>query len=90
MENKSTNARNAEAQAFAFTSIRSPDAEIAKRQMFQGAAQAFAFTTGKGGGAKIVRKPVLKGAKPHLHLGTKAILMFILLGDSPFTHAMQK
>ena len=56
MGDKSTNARNAEAQAFAFTSIRSPDAEIAKWQMFRGAAQAFVLTTGKGGGARIVKQ----------------------------------
>jgi len=56
MGNKSTNARNAEAQAFAFTSIRSPDAENAKGLMFRGAAQAFDLTTGKSGGAMIVNQ----------------------------------
>jgi hypothetical protein len=56
MGNKSTNARNAEAQAFAFTSIRSPDAENAKWLMFRGAAQAFVLTTGKSGGATIVNQ----------------------------------
>jgi len=56
MGNKSTNARNAEAQAFAFTSIRSPDAENAKWLMFRGAAQAFVLTTGKSGGAMIANQ----------------------------------